>query len=359
MKNSDEQCLELKNNLILESPPRINLSPLHDSSKDDFLTKNVKIRSVHDFVKLESIGEGSYGIVYKARDKINSDIVALKKVKMEKENDGIPVTSLREITLLKEMKHPNIVQLKEVVVGSSINSIYLVFEYLEHDLASLIDSLPKPFNENEIKCFMIQLLQAIEYLHFNWIVHRDLKCSNLLYGNNGYLKLADFGLAKKYGRPQVQMTPKVVTLWYRAPELLLGEDIYSSPIDMWAVGCIFGELLLGRPMLAGNSELDQLDRIYKLLGTPNDKIWPGYTKLPFTSKLNFPNQPYNCLNEKFPNLSKKGLDLLNCLLTFDPVKRITASECLKHPYFSELPYPNKILLMPKFPIISKNLKKKK
>ncbi|KAJ4462015.1 putative Cyclin-dependent kinase 10 [Paratrimastix pyriformis] len=188
-----------------------------------FSTQEDKVgrcRSVDTFTKLGQIGEGTYGIVYRAVDTQNGSIVALKKIRLDREKDGVPVTSLREIKLLKSIRHPHIVQLKEVVVGHNVDSVYLVYEYCEHDLAGLFEMRGAPFTEADIKCLMVQLLSAISYLHDNWIIHRDLKVSNLLYNNHGYLKLADFGLARFFDDPIKPYSPKVVTLWYRAPELL-------------------------------------------------------------------------------------------------------------------------------------------
>ncbi|KAM9986215.1 hypothetical protein ACTFIY_010650 [Dictyostelium cf. discoideum] len=316
------------------------------------------MRSVLSFEKLDSIGEGTYGIVYKGRDKETGRIVALKKVKIgQQDKDGIPLTSLREIQILKEIKHPNIVSLLEVVIGSTGDKIYLVFEYLEHDVASLIDNINKPFKLSEIKCFLLQLLRAVEYLHSHWIIHRDLKCSNLLYGNNGNLKLADFGLARKYGYPIESITPCMVTLWYRSPELLLGCQKYSTAVDLWSIGSIFGELLIGRPLITGNNEIDQIMRIFNLLGEPNEQIWPGFSSLPNFKRLNnIPHQPYNNLRELVPTISDTAFDLLNQLLTYDPTKRITASDAIQHPFFYENPFPQSIEMMPKFPTISKSFK---
>ncbi|EGC35136.1 hypothetical protein DICPUDRAFT_18522, partial [Dictyostelium purpureum] len=306
-------------------------------------------RPVSSYEKLGSIGEGTYGIVYKGRDKESGRIVALKKVKMEQEKDGMPLTSLREIQLLKELKyHPNIVNLIEVVVGSREDKLYLVFEYLENDVATLIDNINKPFKLSEIKCFLLQLLRAVEFLHSHWIIHRDIKCSNLLYGN-GSLKLADFGLSRKYGYPIQSITPNVVTLWYRSPELLLGLEKYSTAVDLWSVGCIFGELCIGRPLIAGSNDIDQITRMFRLLGSPNDSIWPDYSNIPNAKLLNIPYQPYSNIKERVPNLSMNGYNLLNKLLTFDPNKRISASEALKHPFFFESPFPQSIDMMPNFP----------
>ncbi|XP_055220535.1 cyclin-dependent kinase 10 isoform X7 [Gorilla gorilla gorilla] len=227
-----------------------------------------RCRSVKEFEKLNRIGEGTYGIVYRARDTQTDEIVALKKVRMDKEKDGIPISSLREITLLLRLRHPNIVELKEVVVGSHLESIFLVMGYCEQDLASLLENMPTPFSEAQVKCIVLQVLRGLQYLHRNFIIHRDLKVSNLLMTDKGCVKTADFGLARAYGVPVKPMTPKVVTLWYRAPELLLGTTTQTTSIDMWAVGCILAELLAHRPLLPGTSEIHQIDLIVQLLGTP-------------------------------------------------------------------------------------------
>jgi serine/threonine protein kinase len=208
-------------------------------------------RSVNCYDKIELRGEGTYGQVFMAREKETQQIMALKRMKMEKEQEGFPVTALRELTILKRMKHPNIVNMVEVVVGAKQESVFLVFEYCEHDLATLLDASPSPpFSEAEIKRLMVQLLEAIAFMHEQWVIHRDVKMSNLLY-TKGTLKLCDFGLAREFGTPLRPYTPKVVTLWYRAPELLLGAKTYSSSIDMWACGAILGEWLGHAPLLPG------------------------------------------------------------------------------------------------------------
>uniref|UniRef100_A0A8C6PRQ8 mitogen-activated protein kinase n=1 Tax=Nothobranchius furzeri TaxID=105023 RepID=A0A8C6PRQ8_NOTFU len=241
-------------------------------------------RSVREFEKFNRIGEGTYGIVYRARDTKSDEIVALKKVRMDKEKDGIPISSLREMTLLLRLRHPNIVELKEVVVGSHLESLFLVMSYCEQDLASLLENMQTPFSEAQVKCIILQLLRGLEYLHHNFIIHRDLKVSNLLMTDKGCVKIADFGLARMYGIPQQPMTPRVVTLWYRAPELLLGTKTQTTALDMWAVGCILAELLAHKPLLPGTSEIQQVDLIVQLLGTPNENIWPGFSKLPLVGQ---------------------------------------------------------------------------
>ncbi|KAG8640012.1 hypothetical protein MANES_13G016300v8 [Manihot esculenta] len=243
-------------------------------------------RSVDEFERLNKIDEGTYGVVYRARDKKSGEIVALKKVKMEKEREGFPLTSLREINILLSFHHPSIVDVKEVVVGSNLDSIFMVMEYMEHDLKGLMESMKQPFSQSEVKCLMLQLLEGVKYLHDNWVLHRDLKTSNLLLNNRGELKICDFGLARQYGSPLKPYTHLVVTLWYRAPELLLGAKQYSTAIDMWSLGCIMAELLAKEPLFNGKTEFDQLDKIFRILGTPNETIWSGFSKLPGV-KVNF------------------------------------------------------------------------
>ncbi|MBN3298184.1 CDK10 kinase, partial [Amia calva] len=305
----------------------------------------------------------------RARDTKSDEIVALKKVRMDKEKDGIPISSLREITLLLKLRHPNIVELNEVVVGNHLESIFLVMGYCEQDLASLLENMQSPFSEaqggrwvgfkdvvlnlflraSQVKCIVLQLLKGLLYLHENFIVHRDLKVSNLLMTDKGCVKIADFGLARAYGVPLKPMTPKVVTLWYRAPELLLGTKTQTTAIDMWAVGCILAELLAHKPLLPGSSEIQQIDLIIQLLGTPNENIWPGFTRLPLVGQYTLRKQPYNNLKNKFTWLSEAGLRLLNFLFMYNPKRRAAAKDSLESSYFKEKPLPCEPELMPTFP----------
>uniref|UniRef100_A0A452TV53 Cyclin-dependent kinase 10 n=1 Tax=Ursus maritimus TaxID=29073 RepID=A0A452TV53_URSMA len=319
--------------------------------KDGFFTVTSvfqlgRCRSVKEVEKLTRIGEGTYGIVYRARDTQTDEIVALKKVRMDKEKDGVPISSLREITLLLRLRHPNIVELKEVVVGNHLESIFLVMGYCEQDLASLLENMPTPFSEAQVKCIVLQVLRGLQYLHQNFIIHRDLKVSNLLMTDKGCVKTADFGLARAYGIPVKPMTPKVVTLWYRAPELLLGTTTQTTSIDMWAMGCILAELLAHKPLLPGTSEIHQVDLIVQLLGTPSENIWPGFSRLPLVGQYSLRKQPYNNLKHKFPWLSEAGLRLL---FMYDPKKRATARDGLESSYFKEKPLPCEPELMPTFP----------
>ncbi|CAH8340637.1 unnamed protein product [Eruca vesicaria subsp. sativa] len=315
-------------------------------------------RDVNEYQKLCKINEGTYGVVYKAKDRKTEEIVALKMIKMNMEDEyGFPLTSLREINILLSCNHPSIVNVKEVVVGNG-DSVFMVMEHLEHDLRGVMDRMKQPFSTSEVKCLMIQLLEGVKYLHSNWIIHRDLKPSNLLLNNNGELKICDFGMARQYGSPIKPYTQLVVTQWYRSPELLLGTKEYSTAVDMWSIGCIMGELLSLKPLFRGKSQndIDQLQQIFAVLGTPSETTWPGFTSLP-VSKAKFRKQPYNLLRKKFPAasftggpvLSELGFDLLNRLLNVDPEQRLTVDEALNHAWFSEVPLQKAKELMPTFP----------
>lgn len=307
-------------------------------------------RSVDEFSCLNRIEEGTYGVVYRAECKKTKEIVALKRLKMEKEKEGFPITSLREINTLMKAPHENIVRVKEIVVGSNMDKIFIVMEYVEHDLKSLMESMKKPFLLGEVKTLLLQLLSAVAHLHDNWILHRDLKTSNLLLSHRGILKVGDFGLAREYGSPLKAYTPIVVTLWYRAPELLLETPKYSTPIDVWSIGCIFGELLTMKPFFPGKSEIDQLNLIFKDLGTPNDKIWPGYSDLPVVKKVTFANIPYNSLSQRLGNkINKTGLDLMTRFLAYCPERRISAVNALQHDFFKENPQPIDPSMFPTWP----------
>jgi cell division cycle 2-like protein len=317
-------------------------------------------RSVDNYVRLSKIDEGTYGVVSKAQDKATGDIVALKQVKMSEDlcKEGFPVTALRETNVLLALDHPNIIKVREMVVGSSADKIYMVMDYAENDLKAVMEKkMTQPFLQSEVKYLMKSLLSAIAYMHENWYIHRDLKTSNLLYDSKGVLKVCDFGLARHYGSPIRAYTQLVVTLWYRCPELLLGATTYSTAVDMWSIGCIFAEIILMKPLFPGRGEIDQIDQIFKLLGCPNEENWKGFSQLPNVQNIRWKWQKQNRLREKFPissfsggsSLSNAGFDLLNRLLEYDPKKRISARDALKHEYFKESPFPKPEELMPTFP----------
>jgi len=286
------------------------------------------------YIKLEKIGEGTYGIVYKAKDKKSSELLALKKIRLEAEDEGIPSTAIREISLLKQLQHPNIVRLYDVV--HTEKKLTLVFEFLDQDLKKYLDACGDNGLEPEtVKSFLYQLLQGVAYCHQHRVLHRDLKPQNLLINMEGELKLADFGLARAFGIPVRNYTHEVVTLWYRAPDVLMGSRKYSTPVDIWSVGCIFAEMVNGRPLFPGANDSDQLMKIFKLLGTPNKKAWPALADLP-EYKENFPVYPAQPLKKVCRRLDNVGLELLGRMLQFDPSKRISAENAMKHPYFKDL-----------------------
>uniref|UniRef100_A0A1A9ZKZ6 Protein kinase domain-containing protein n=1 Tax=Glossina pallidipes TaxID=7398 RepID=A0A1A9ZKZ6_GLOPL len=287
---------------------------------------------MNDYQKIEKIGEGSYGVVYKGRNKITGQIVAMKKIRFELDVEGIPSTAIREMALLKELKHPNIVCLEDVLMEE--NRLYLIFEFLSMDLKEYMDSLPseKSMDSELIRSYLYQITSAILFCHWRRVFHRDLKPRNLLIDKNGIIKVADFGLGRSFGIPVRIYTHEIVTLWYRAPEVLLGSPRYSCPVDIWSIGCIFAEMTTRKPLFQGDSEIDQLFKMFRILGTPTEEIWPGITSLP-DYKTTFPCWSSNQLANQLENLSSAGLDLIQKMLIYDPVHRISARDALKHPFF--------------------------
>jgi len=284
--------------------------------------------------KTEKLGEGTYGTVYKAEVLANKgEYVALKKIKVEAEDEGVPSTAIREISLLKELNHPTIVRLIEVIHAEA--KLYLVFEFLEQDLKKFMDSQSEGIDKMLIKSYMYQLLKGIEFCHQHRILHRDLKPQNLLIDKNGNIKLADFGLARAFGIPVRTYTHEVVTLWYRAPEILLGARQYACPVDIWSLGTIFAEMTTRRPMFPGDSEIDELYRIFRIFGTPTNANWPKVSDLP-DWKPTFPVWKAKTLADSVPSLDTVGVDLLQKLMHYEPGRRITAKAALLHPYFRDL-----------------------
>jgi cyclin-dependent kinase len=295
---------------------------------------------MENYSKLEKIGEGTYGVVYKAKDLTTGKFVALKKIRLEAEDEGVPSTAIREISLLKELKDDNVVRLLDIVHAEA--KLYLVFEFLDMDLKRYMESanngtLPNGagLGPEVVKKFTNQLLRGLHYCHSHRILHRDLKPQNLLIDSEGNLKLADFGLARAFGIPLRTYTHEVVTLWYRAPEVLLGSRHYSTAIDMWSVGCIMAEMVLrGAPLFPGDSEIDQIFRIFRILGTPNEETWPGVKQLP-DFKSTFPQWSACDLTKTVVGLDEAGGNLLQSTLIYDTAKRISAKRALAHPYFDE------------------------
>jgi serine/threonine protein kinase len=285
------------------------------------------------YQKLDKVGEGTYGVVYKCQNKETKKLVALKKIRLENEDEGMPSTAIREISILKQLHHPNIVNLLDLIHGEK--KLYLVFEFLDHDLKKYLNLNGSPLSPQLVKSYLYQILLAIKYCHSKRILHRDLKPQNLLIDKNGIIKVGDFGLARAFGIPIKTLTHEILTLWYRAPEILLGQREYSTPIDIWSIGLIFYEMAHRKPLFAGDCEIDQIFKIFQMYGTPTEKTWPGITKLP-EFKLNFPQfkgkgiQSYNTL------IDHVGVDLLEKMIQLDPCKRISAKQALNHPFFDDL-----------------------
>lgn len=288
------------------------------------------------FHKIEKIGEGTYGVVYRALNKETGKTVALKKIRLDLETEGVPSTAIREISLLKELDHPNIVRLMDVLYNET--KLYLVFEYLPQDLKKYMDSHPQGIEINLAKSYLRQLLQGIAYCHSRRVLHRDLKPQNLLIDESGSIKLADFGLARAVGIPMRMYTHEIITLWYRPPEVLLGARKYSSSVDIWSIGCIFAEMVHKKTLFPGDSEIDQLFRIFRTLGTPNEICWPGVTDLP-DFKDKFPLWPSQALANPLPLLDAPSLSLVQKMLVYDPAKRITAKSALVSPIFHNIGRP--------------------
>lgn len=294
-------------------------------------------RGTERYTRIEKIGEGTYGVVYKAKDSVNNTIVALKKIRLEVEDEGIPSTAIREIALLKQLHHPNIVRLHDVI--HTEKRLTLVFEYLDQDLKKFLDAhgdsgLPY----ERVLCFTYQLIKGIQYCHQQRVLHRDLKPQNLLINHEQQLKLADFGLARAFGIPVRNYTHEVVTLWYRSPDVLMGSRSYGTAVDIWSVGCIFAEMATGSPLFPGQNDGDQLCKIFELLGTPSPESWPGISELPDYPKYanRIPTFSGKRLEMILPNLGDDGLNLLVMMLQIDPEKRISAEDALKHSYFDEI-----------------------
>jgi len=294
-------------------------------------------RSMEKFEISLKIGEGAYGVVYKATNKISGETVALKQLCYETEEQGVPSATIREIALLKDLTHPNVVRLDEVICHAG--KIFMVLEFVDEDLRKFLNrrlSEMKFLSSTEVKSFMFQLVRGADFCHGNGVLHRDLKPQNLLIDRYGRLKLADFGLARVYATPFREFTHKVVTLWYRAPELLFGEQTYSTSVDTWSIGCVFAELVNCRPLLPGTSEIDQIHTLFRALGSPYETIWPGVLSLQSKFDLaQFPVYEAPGIRNLVSGLNEAGIDMLQKMLVYDPKARVNCDECLCHPYFSD------------------------
>uniref|UniRef100_A0A0G4GP52 Cyclin-dependent kinase 2 homolog n=1 Tax=Chromera velia CCMP2878 TaxID=1169474 RepID=A0A0G4GP52_9ALVE len=295
------------------------------------------------YERLFAVGEGTYGVVFKAKERSSGKHVALKKIRLDHEDEGVPGTAIREVSILQTMKHPNIVDIREV--HCTKEQMYLVFEFIDYDLKRYMKVHGNVVPQNQIKDLTYQMLLGVAYMHSRGILHRDLKPQNMLMDIKTMLvKLADFGLARTCRIPVRTFTHEVVTLWFRSPEILLGQKHYSAPLDVWSAGCIMGEMIDGKSLFPGDSEIDTIYKIFKLLGTPDEKRWPGIDQLP-DWKPTFPNWKVPDVREKllaryppelYPQVGFAGIDLLSRMLEYSPDRRLTAAQALKHPWFDDL-----------------------
>lgn len=291
------------------------------------------------YEKIKFIGEGQFATVYRAKDKENDTEVAIKKIKIgniQEAQDGVNRTALREIKLLQELHHENVIALLDVYGKDS--GISLVFEIMETDLEQILHERKLMLSLAHIKSYILMTLKGLEYLHKSWILHRDLKPNNLLLNANNILKIADFGLARTFGSPSRIYSHQVVTRWYRAPELLYGSRMYGTGVDIWAVGCILAELFGREPLFPGDTDLDTLDKIITILGTPTEKNWHGVTELPDFVEFNeaTTGQP---LSERFSAVDQDAIDILESMLRLNPNDRCDCTQALEMPYFNTEPHP--------------------
>ncbi|KAK3140073.1 hypothetical protein QOZ80_5AG0395240 [Eleusine coracana subsp. coracana] len=307
------------------------------------------------FEKLEKVGQGTYSSVFRARELRTGRVVALKKVRFDSVEPESVRFMAREVVLLRRLqRHPNVVGLLGIVTSRSSRAVYLVFEYMEHDLAGLTSSPDVTFTEPQIKCYMRQLMEGLAHCHARGVMHRDIKCANLLVSNAGELKVADFGLATQFSTSSsspssATLTSRVVTLWYRPPELLLGSTAYGPAVDLWSAGCVFAELHARRPVLQGRTEVEQIHRIFKLCGSPPDEFWRRGGGGAHAAVFR-PHQPYpSRLRDTFAAaMPDPAFRLLQTLLALDPDARGTAAAALDSDYFRTAPLACDPSTLPKY-----------
>ncbi|KAJ1361526.1 P-TEFb-associated cyclin-dependent protein kinase Cdk9 [Parelaphostrongylus tenuis] len=306
------------------------------------------ISDVSNYEKLLKIGQGTFGEVFKARCKKTGKMVALKKILMENEKEGFPITALREVKMLQQLKHENITDLIEVCSSKASahnrdrSTFYLVFAFCEHDLAGLLSNSKIKISLVNIKTMMKHLFNGLWKIHRSKILHRDMKAANVLLSRDGILKLADFGLARPFymGHPRQLYTNRVVTLWYRPPELLLGDRQYTTSIDMWGAGCIMAELWTRSPIMQGDTEQKQLTMICNLCGSIDKNSWEKVSELPLFDRMELPSGQPRILPQRMKAYVKDDLavSLIDELLALDPSKRLEAEKALDHTFFYTPPY---------------------
>eukprot|EP00811_Abedinium_folium_P004627 NODE_1425_length_2481_cov_3.550127.p1 GENE.NODE_1425_length_2481_cov_3.550127~~NODE_1425_length_2481_cov_3.550127.p1 ORF type:complete len:323 (+),score=92.29 NODE_1425_length_2481_cov_3.550127:233-1201(+) len=303
---------------------------------EEFIEREARFARDYDILEPSKlIGEGMYGKVYKARNRSTGVLVAMKEIKHDVEEEGLPSTAVREIALVKQLTHPNIIKLFDVLCLP--RKLVIVFELIESDLKKYMKQVGGKLPPATVKDFSFQLCSGMEYIHAHRTIHRDLKPSNLLIDRMLRMKIADFGLARAYTVPVPKYTHEVVTVWYRAPELLLGSALYSIPIDIWSIGCILAEMVSGLPLFRGDSEIDTIFKVFQKLGTPTVVRWPELKDMP-EFKPTFPNWPRKSWANirNIATLGPDGISLLDHFLAYDPKKRMSARHAVEHAYFVDV-----------------------
>uniref|UniRef100_A0A914CRS6 cyclin-dependent kinase n=1 Tax=Acrobeloides nanus TaxID=290746 RepID=A0A914CRS6_9BILA len=286
------------------------------------------------YKKIFDLGEGTYATVYLGKSLLTGKSVALKEIRLEHE-EGAPCTAIREVSLLRSLKHVNVVTLHDIVYTDRM--LTLVFEFIEHDLRDYMEELENMISMSNVKLFLIQLLRGLAYCHKKRVLHRDLKPQNLLINRQGELKLADFGLARAQSVPTKTYSNEVVTLWYRPPDVLLGSTDYSTHIDMWGVGCIFYEMLVHKPMFPGSTTDEQLNLIFQTLGTPTKERHQTLCEFPLFKASKLKNYKPKSIIRLAPRIDLQSADLLEKLLQYDGRQRITAADAMRHRFFNCFP----------------------
>jgi len=296
----------------------------------------IPVKGNFSYKRLELIDSGTYGNVFKVKNHKFKKLYACKEIKLVGTRDGLNFIALREINILLSINHPNIIFVKEAKLNFLAEKFFIIMEYCNYDIKSILESTTK-FSQNQIKMITKQLLYGISVLHDNFIIHRDLKTSNILLNKKGILKICDFGMARIFNNNSKFLSQEVITLWYRPPEILLGKKNYTIAADLWAVGCILSELVTSNVLFSGKSELDQLIKIFSSLGAPTSEIWLNLHSFPSTKKIIFPLQPYNSVFSKmYGEMDFVAVDLIQKFLVYDPAKRISARCALKHRFFKNV-----------------------
>lgn len=301
-----------------------------------------------EFLRQEQLGNGPNSIVYKVKEKKTGKVFALKVIEDIGLRSKLPKELFREITLLRNLNHDNIVKLHDVFLDSNPSSLLLVFEMCPYSLDKFIERYPLDYIKHDhVKCISRQLFKGLNYLHKNFIIHRDIKPANLLVSDKGQLKIADFGLSRKFSYVSRPSTPGRMTRWYQAPEMLLEAPTYTTKVDIWSAGCVVAELMTKRPFLPGQSDIQQLNLMIGILGCPTVKNWPKFHECRVPGRINLVGHPYNRLADHLQHVGCAAAhSLLSTIIMYDPDKRASAEECVRHDWFEQAPFPSKSIEFP-------------